>query len=410
MLRFSTIAVAIVLVGCGGSSAPVAEEPAPVVVAARPAPAPVPEPVPPAPVPPPPPAEKPVVPVLERAEPQGAPLSAPLAGSVLVWVDAPFYLAAMEDAPRLQLAKLDARKDHVAEAVPMRVVAAKGAFVEVEPLFLDGAQNDVTNCAWFHLRSQFDVERLRLFVKREDLAPVVTTKFTASYPDGSKIEVLPGAPIVPLADGRSLVGFTFAWLPVVLPAAAIGHAYVTPPKETRETFEPKFALHAKDVGFAETRVPLRIWLMAPLAATVEPKGAQVGFPLSGPCGSATVLAAKAEVRAYEAPGPGPSGGVGFGFGGVLGVERWYLAAGTALAAETGHVVTKVRREINVPKPAAGAKEVCIERSAFLSSPYLGAPKVDRVEGGKLRLCAPTRVVKHEPAKRFLGGGARLEAR
>src|SRR5262245_40800226 len=104
-------------------------------------------------------------------DPPVAPANAKLAGSVLVWIDAPFYLAPRADAPSLQFAQLDARKDRVGHAVPMRVVAARGAFVEVETPVLDDLHNTVTDCAWHAIAPANDLGRLRLFVRRSDLAP-----------------------------------------------------------------------------------------------------------------------------------------------------------------------------------------------------------------------------------------------
>jgi len=345
------------------------------------------------------------------AELTGAPASAPLVGSVLVWLDAPFYLAPKDGAPSIQLGKLPNRKDHIGEAVPMRVVSTKGAFIEVETAITDSVGNDVMDCAWFGMKTPHDVGRWRLFVKRADLAPVVSKKSSMSFADGSRVEIEPGMPILPLTDGKSLVGFHRVWVPAALPAASIGYAYPTPPPpkeptpaDADETDKNKHVLKARTIRIAETEQPLR-GAFAPLAMSVETKGDRVAFPIEDVCGRLTVMANPADVKAYQPSRPrdGSSGG-GIGYGDVMGVEKWYIPKKTRLVAQNGSASTTANKDISVDKPAPGAKQVCIQRSPYVSTPYIFGPDKQKVDDTSVTLCVPARAVKHQKASLGPGTG------
>lgn len=345
----------------------------------------------------------------------GAPPSTKLVGSVLVWLDAPFYLSPKEGAPSLQLGKLPNRQDHVGEAVPMRVVSTKGAFVEVETPITDSLGNDVMDCAWFGLKTPHDVGRWRLFVKRADLAPVVAKKTAMTFSDGSRIEMEPGMPILPLADGKWLVGFHRVWVPAALPAGSFGFAYPTPPppKEPRatdadeqlaETDKNNHVLKARTIGIAETEQPLR-GAFAPLAVSVETKGNRVAFPVDDVCGKLTVMADPADVKAYEPSRPRDgSGWGGIGYGEAMGVEKWFIPRQTRLVAKDGSASTTASRDISVDKPASGAKQVCIERGPYISSAYVFGPEKQKVADAKVTLCVSARTVKHQKAGSPFGTG------
>ena len=105
----------------------------------------------------------------------------PLTGNVLVWADAPLYLDAHASGPSIKVGTLDLGRDKdVGYVVPMHVVSTRGDFVEVEPTA------DV-ECAWWRLVKPDGLDNMRLYVKRADLAPVLSKPFKASHKDGSSI-------------------------------------------------------------------------------------------------------------------------------------------------------------------------------------------------------------------------------
>ncbi|MBA2544116.1 MAG: hypothetical protein H0V17_31015 [Deltaproteobacteria bacterium] len=127
-------------------------------------------------------------------DPRGPEPTAKLAGTVLVWNDATFYLDA-DDKASTQLATIAGpRKDHVGQVVPLRVVSTTGDFVEVESVV-------GTDCTWTKLPQPEDLTKLRLFVKRSDLAPVVVKPFTKTWPNGTSLAVRAGLPALRTAHG-----------------------------------------------------------------------------------------------------------------------------------------------------------------------------------------------------------------
>lgn len=326
-------------------------------------------------------------------DPSGAAADEKLAGTVLVWADASFVTGPSEKFPSMQLATLSgSRRDHLGEAVPMRVVSAKGDLLEVETLKLDELGNDETDCAWFDIKSRSDLGPLRLFVHRADLAPVLTAPFSKEFDDGTSLKLQPGTPVVPLADGRYQVLFASLAIPAALPASSVGHAY-------EQAFNPRtdapyaWSLPPKSpvtLGDEKLTLPFRPFV----SESVKQQGAVTLFPIHDRCGQAVVAAPSELVTAYTpADGFGSLTGIGMGGGGG---ERWYLPVNTPLATAEGTVITRSREQINVEKPAAGAKQVCIEGSLYISTNLLGAPKPQApATPATLRLCAPARVVKHD---------------
>jgi hypothetical protein len=358
----------------------------------------------------------------QTTEPVGAAPGEKLTGSVLVWADAKFYLAPNDDAASLQLATLDGRKDHLGEAVPMRVVnanAGKGGFIEVETAITDDLKNNVTDCTWYGVQTQLDINRWRMFVKRDDLALVVTKRLDKTFPDGSRVRIDPGATAVPLADGRILVGLHSVWIPLAASAVSVGHSYPTPPAPRtpkalapgeRDPDEKKFVANfmlkaSGGVGLAgEANVPLR-GVFAPTAAKVEAKGDTTAFPIEDVCGAVTVIARSSDVQPYREQDRGPGGMFGgIGMGTVMGAERWYLPKGTRLVAEHGKASATAYVDLDVPQPAAGAKQVCIDRFPFASSTYLFRPMLKTIDTNSVHLCASASAVKHQRQSKMFGGG------
>jgi hypothetical protein len=339
---------------------------------------------------------------LAVTEPTGAPAKSKLAGNVLVWIDAKLYVAPKDTAKSIQLANLDARKDRAGHAIPMHVVGTKGDFVEIESPARDAGLNSVMDCAWFGLETPMDMEHWRLFVKRADLAPVIAKKHSASFADGSKLELRPGVPVIPLADGRWLVDLRQAWVPVTLPADVVGYAYPPLSTERKEaTFERRFQLHARTFDLADARVKLR-GMFNLLAEQIEQKGDRVAFPFDSACATASVIVDAASVRPYESKANGSGGGGMGSIGlGTAGAERWYLPVGTTLVAEGGTASVKVRYPLTVTKPAKTDKTVCVDRGPFVASRYVFAPTLERfdISTRALKMCAPVRAVKHDK-----GGG------
>jgi hypothetical protein len=95
-------------------------------------------------------------------------------GDALVWEDATFYLEPWEGGASVRFTTFaSGRREEVGRAIPVRIVGATRAFVEIEP-------SAVVGCASRRLELDPRVEALRLFVKRDDSAPVLQKPYAAS--------------------------------------------------------------------------------------------------------------------------------------------------------------------------------------------------------------------------------------
>jgi hypothetical protein len=160
-----------------------------------------------------------------KLDPVGAAEEKPLKGNVLVWHDATLLSEPSETARTLQLATFDvARKDRVGHVVAMKVVAGKGAFIEVE---LAGDED----CAWSRVVVPDDLARVRMFVRRADIAPALVKPFTKTFADGTQITLGVGTPVVATDASTYVVSLRGDEVEVEIPAASVGHAYV-PPKSS----------------------------------------------------------------------------------------------------------------------------------------------------------------------------------
>jgi hypothetical protein len=161
-----------------------------------------------------------------KLDPVGAAEAQVLKGNILVWHDATLLAEPSDTARTLQLATFDVpRKDRVGHVVAMKVIAGKGAFVEVELAALE------EECTWSRVVLPDDLARVRLFVRRADIAPVLVKPFTKTFPDGTSITLAPGTPVMPTDAGTYMVSLRGDELGVDIPSASVNHAYL-PPKSS----------------------------------------------------------------------------------------------------------------------------------------------------------------------------------
>lgn len=326
---------------------------------------------------------------LEHVDPATAPDAAPLTGNAVVWADARLYLDPADTAPSVQVATLlRPRKDSVGHVMVVRVVGSDKGFVQIEPT------KDL-DCAWTKLVSPKDLAKLRLWVKRSDLAPVLAKPFRATWKDGTRIALAAGTPL-----GRSKTGYIASLLGqeigVVVPDASVGFAYkagkVADVKSRGK--KPVWLERDKTVTLGDQTITLAETWIAP---NVQVRGKRVLFALEARCITAVVSVAKSDIDRDLHSGFGVGiGGEPGEYASKLGAERWLLPKGTALTSATGTAtvaVTTVATE--VPNPGKAAT-VCIERAIDLrqlgEAPHTTETKApDRT----LKLCAPASAVQHD---------------
>jgi FKBP-type peptidyl-prolyl cis-trans isomerase len=147
-------------------------------------------------------------------------LDAPdLRGDAMVWEDAVFYLEPSESGPSVRFATFSrGRREEVGRAIPVRIVASMRTFVEIEPQAALG-------CASRRLEVDPRVEALRLFVKRDDLSPVLTKPYSATFSDGTGVRIAAGMPVWPTPSGLYTVSARGDKLRLAVPHASVGYLF-----------------------------------------------------------------------------------------------------------------------------------------------------------------------------------------
>jgi hypothetical protein len=309
----------------------------------------------------------------------------PLTGNVLVWADALLYLDPNTSGPSVRVGTLDlGREKDVGYVVPMRVVGAQGDLVEVEPT------PDV-ECAWWHVIKPDGLDKVRLYVKRADLAPVLIKPFRATYKDGSRVDLQVGVPVL-----AGKVAFNRGVVPVAIPDASLGLAYA--PQKIAAVVKPdkkKFLLdEATEVKLGGAAFPLGPWV----AGAAVRRGDRMLVSIAARCMTAVISAPKARVHANIAISQSVAGS-STPMRRVLasGAERYYLSAGTKMTSEKGdHVVGTLDADRDVIKPKPGSR-ACAEFVITRGDPFIDVPHtVDASQPARtLKLCAPAAAVKVE---------------
>jgi hypothetical protein len=143
--------------------------------------------------------------------------AADLRGDALVWEDATFFLEPWESPTNVR--RRSVRREEVGRAVPVRIVdSTMKTFVEVE---LPGR----ADCTWRRLDADTRIDGLRLFVRREDLAPVLVKPFAAQYSDGTRVKLAIGAPVMPTSSGDYIVSARNDRFRLSIPHSSVGYIY-----------------------------------------------------------------------------------------------------------------------------------------------------------------------------------------
>ncbi|HLL23662.1 MAG TPA: hypothetical protein VK427_16100 [Kofleriaceae bacterium] len=314
-----------------------------------------------------------------KVDPVGA-TEVQLKGNVLVWHDAVLYAEPAETAKTLQLATFDAaRKDRVGHVVVMKVVSGKGAFVEVE---LAGD----AGCTWSRTVVPDDLARVRMFVRRADIAPVLVKSFAKTFEDGTSITLGPGTPVVATDAGTHVVSLRGDEVELAIPAGSVGFAYV-PGKSASvlagggQTIAVAASTPAQLAG---RTVPLTAWKAAPITK----RGDAAVVALEDRCMAATVIVPAASLAELDEStlDVGTSDGGGASMLSLR--DDHYLPRLTPLSIGE-HAVAVAAKPIFLHAEPSG-KHACIQRAIKIES----ALPVNATDA-KLRVCAPAASVARE---------------
>ena len=309
-----------------------------------------------------------------------------LRGNVLVWHDAKWFAEPSDTANPIALTELDGtRKDRIGHVVPMRVVSTTGAFVEVEPI-------DGFGCTWSRLAVPDDLAKLKLFVKRDDLAPVVTKPFSKAFGDGTTITLKPGVPVLE-SDGGFALAVRGDWLVSDLPSGSVGHSYVPDRAAATVIAGTTLAIAPGTVAAVGARsMALTGWEAAP----VSRRGATTLVALEDRCTTIHAAVPTAAIKDSDSDEPssldmGTGSGAGNGVG-MLGLrDEHYIPRLAPLSIGT-RVVAYAAKPIYLMSVPTG-KAACIERRLRLESSIVGLEA--KPTDDKLRLCVPKSKVVRE---------------
>ena len=296
-----------------------------------------------------------------------------LRGDALVWEDAPFYLEPWDGGTAVRFGTLGrGRREEVGRAIPVRIVASSmRTFVEIAPP--PGA-----DCSLRRVGIDPRIEALRLFVKRDDLAPVLVRPYAATYGDGTGIRLAVGVPLVPTPSGLYTVSVRGDRVRLAIPHSSVGYIYTR--GKVSEPDKPTGALVRLDrlasVKLGGDPVEIRAPWMVPRPATpadhhlVKLAARCIDLTVSVPASALRPSAWPSPYRPYE-----PSSSEA--------KQSHRVLPGTPLMTPTGREVAVAAEVIEIAPPVDGAPS-CFD--ARLTMSRLEDPPQSAVQRAT-RLCA-----------------------
>jgi hypothetical protein len=303
-----------------------------------------------------------------------------LAGDAMVWEDAAFHLEPWDGGAMIRFSSLGVRRDSVGRALPVKIVsAAMRGFVEVEVV-------DAETCTWRRTQTDYRISGLRLFVRREDLAPVLVKPFTITYPNGTRARVQAGVPVMPTSSGAYLISARGDIVRLPIPHASVGFTYTRgrvddpkPPKGPTWKLERTTKVKLGDGDF-DVRHSWR-------APRPVKRGDMSNLKWTTRCIELVVAAPTKNVVSYKELGSGGGSGVGYG----VGAMRHMIPRGTPLSTFGGREVAIAAEEIEVYPPANG--KACFDaRLAMIRDDDVPPGRIERT----FRLCANADAVEGPP--------------
>ncbi|MBX3155444.1 MAG: hypothetical protein KF773_05565 [Deltaproteobacteria bacterium] len=311
--------------------------------------------------------------------------STSLSGDALVWEDATFFLEPWDNGASVKISTIGRRFDEVGRAIPIRIVdASMKRFVEI-------ALPDRLDCAWRRWAPDARIDALRLFVKREDLAPVLTRPFAAKASDGTEIKLGVGMPVAPTPSGAYTIATRGDKLRLPIPHASIGWTYTANTK----LVEPEVPGTGPKVYRLDRSIPVKLLgdELTPRAFWYSPEPTRVNdqalLRWASRCVEMTVLAPNAAVRPQDRPRvlapvkpsdppPRPTG--------------YYIPSGAPLATSTGREVGVAAKAIPVSAPSGDTS--CFD--ALLSATKVDETTYPQTLSRTYRVCTPARLVERDP--------------
>ncbi len=271
-----------------------------------------------------------------------------LRGDAMIWEDATIYLEPYESSANVRFNVFARRRDQVGQAMPVRIIdSSLKSFVEI-------AAPGRGDCSWRRLDVDARLEGLRMFVRREDLAPVLIKPYAMQWSDGTRLKLAIGMPVVPTTTGDYLVTLRNDKIRVAIPHASVGYIYKATKIPEPEVPKEKVALITRNanIKLGDDGFQVRsTWFGA-----VPDKKTDVALvKLTARCLEMVVQAPVNTLRVMEMPRPFVSVPAP-----IPPVTGWRIPIGTPLVTPTGREVAVAAKEIAVQMPAPAPEQVCFD--------------------------------------------------
>lgn len=296
--------------------------------------------------------------------------SSDLRGDAMIWEDAPIYLEPSESSVSFRFNQFT-RKLDVGRAVSVRIVdSSLKNFVEI-------AATNRGDCTWRKLEVDNRLEGLRMFVRREDLAPVLVKPYETKWSDGTRMKLGIGIPVTPTTTGDYAVSLKKDKIRLSIPHASVGYVYKAGKIADPEPGKDKLALlpMGTNVKFGDDGFQVRStwYVLAPDKKTdnalVTLRARCVDAIVEAPITNIRVVAPQ-PMRTTPPPPPAP-------------VTGWKIPAGTPLMTPSGREVAVAGLDISVQMPAPAPEQVCFDARFNLRR----EDELYQDQSRTLRLCA-----------------------
>ncbi len=294
-----------------------------------------------------------------------------LRGDAMIWEDAQIYLEPWETGSVSRFSTLSRRRDEVGRAMPVRILdSTMKNFVEIAPA-------SRTDCSWRRLDVDNRLDGLRLFVRREDLAPVLIKPYAMQWTDGTKLKLAVGMPVTPTSTGDYLVALRNDKIRVAIPHASVGYIYKATKVVDPEISKDKVARidSRTTVKIGDDSFSIKSNWYGPMP---EKKTDVALIKLATRCAEFTVSAPANSLRLMEVPRPFSGGSAPLPI-----VNGWRIPPGTPLTTPAGREVAVAAKDIAVTMPAPAPEQVCFDAKLAMAREDEAYGSINRT----VKLCA-----------------------
>ena len=274
--------------------------------------------------------------------------AADLRGDAMIWEDATIYLEPFESSASVRFNVFSRRRDQVGQAIPVRIIdSSLKTFVEIEA----PGRGD---CTWRKLELDNRLEGLRLFVRREDLAPVLIKPYEMKWSDGTRVKLGIGIPVMPTTTGDYAVGLKQDKVRLAIPHAAVGYLYKTGRITDPEPIKEKAAIVSRgaSVKLGDDSFQVRSNWYGPAP---DRKSDVALVKLTARCLEMVISAPVSNLRVTEPPRVIPSA-----LPPQPPVAGWRIPTGTPLMLPSGREVAVAAKDIAVQLPSPAPEQVCFD--------------------------------------------------